>query len=87
MNVLEYESRVIRDLIALYPGEFEPDRTMFDAWCECNISASGPFNGCYRDPLVALYFAVEDTEHNSKTALLSSKTFREIDLNTTTATL
>ena len=61
MNVLEYESRVIRDLIALYPAEFEIDKTMFDRLVRMqHFGLRTRLMDVSRDPLVGLYFAVEE---------------------------
>lgn len=65
MNVLEYESRIIRDLISLYPSEFEQDKSMFDQLVRMqHFGLRTRLMDVSRNPLAALYFAVEDGESN-----------------------
>ncbi|WP_188063774.1 FRG domain-containing protein [Sphingobium sp. KCTC 72723] len=66
MNVLEHESKVIRDLIASYPSEFDQDKSMFDHLVRMqHFGLRTCLMDVSRNPLAALYFAVEDGECNS----------------------
>jgi hypothetical protein len=61
MNVLGAESRLIRDLIALYPSDFDPDHTMFDRLVRMqHFGLRTRLMDVSRNPLAALYFAVEE---------------------------
>jgi hypothetical protein len=65
LNVLDFESRVVRDLVALYPTEFESDRTMFDRLVRMqHFGLRTRLMDVSRNPLAALYFSVEDGDHN-----------------------
>jgi hypothetical protein len=61
MGVLQHESSIIRELISLYPNEFEADRTMFDRLVRMqHFGLRTRLMDVTRDPLVGLYFAVEE---------------------------
>lgn len=67
MNVLEHEYKIIRDIVALYPNEFENDHTMLDRLVRMqHFGLRTRLMDVSRNPLASLYFSVEDGENNHK---------------------
>lgn len=67
MDIIPYESRIVRDLISRYPNDFDQDKTMFDRLVRMqHFGLRTRLMDVTRNPLAALYFAVEDGPNNDK---------------------